>query len=172
MLSMSWFVLYALGLACVAAVTDLRARLIPNWLTIPALGIACGAHGYLGGPGALAFALLSALLCFVPSYFLFVRGALGGGDVKLFAALGAALGVRDGLEVQLTAFVLVAVFALASTAWHGRVLALLAASFRATLHLVAPARFAPPVPVGAHSEVPMGGAILLATLAMALRGAS
>ena len=172
MFSLSWLVLLAIGLACVAAVTDLRARLIPNWLTIPALGIACGAHAYLGGPVALAFALVSALVCFVPSYFLFVRGALGGGDVKLFAALGALLGLREGLEVQLTAFVLIAVFALASTAWHGRLLSLLGASLRATLHLVAPSRFPPPVPVGAHSEVPMGGAILLATLAVALRSGS
>jgi prepilin peptidase CpaA len=169
---MSWFVLFAVALSCIAAITDVRSRLIPNWLTFPALGIACGAHAFLGGPTALLFALLSALACFAPSYFLFVRGALGGGDVKLFAVLGALLGLRDGLEVQLSAFVLVAVFALATTAWHGRLFTLLAASLRATLHLVAPSRFPPPVPVGAHSEVPMGGAILLATLAVALRSGS
>ena len=85
-------------LATLAIVTilDLRARLIPDLLTLPALayalGIALIRHGLRGlteaTVGAIACAgvlLLAAIL---------TRGGIGGGDVKLMAVLGGALGWR------------------------------------------------------------------------------
>jgi len=167
----AWPALCALAIACIAAFTDLRARLIPNWLTLPAFVCGLMWHAWLGGLEGALFAVFATLLCLGPAYFLFARGALGGGDVKLFAALGAWLGARDGLELELTAFVLVAAFALWSMAWHGRLIALLAASLRATLHLLAPARFARPLPTEGSAELPMGGAILCAAVALLVRGA-
>jgi len=153
----------------VAALTDLKHRLIPNWLTLPSLGGALLVHACAGGLTDLTLSALSAILCFAPACFLFTRGALGGGDVKLFAALGAFFGVRDGLELELTAFMLVAGFALWSMAWHGRLWALLRASWRATLHLIHPARFERPPPSEGSAELPMGGAIFAATAALLLR---
>lgn len=167
----AWPALCALVIACIAAFTDLRGRIIPNWLTLPAFVVGLSLHLSLGGLRAGLFAVLSALLCFLPVYFLFVRGALGGGDVKLFAALGAWLGVRDGLELQLTAFMLVAAFTLWSMAWNGRLFALLQASFRATLHLLIPSRFERPLPTEGCAELPMGGAILGAAFAVMIRSA-
>jgi len=163
--------LCALAIACIAAFTDLRARVIPNWLTLPAFVCGLMWHVFLGGAEGALFSVLATLLCFTPAYFLFVRGALGGGDVKLFAALGAWLGARDGLELELTAFVVVAAFALWSMAWNGRLIALLCASARATLHLLAPSRFARPLPTEGSAELPMGGAILLAAVALFVRSA-
>jgi prepilin peptidase CpaA len=165
----AWPALCALVIAGIAAFTDLRARIIPNWLTLPAIVSGLVLHLSLGGLHGALLSVLAALLCFAPAYFLFVRGALGGGDVKLFAALGAWLGVRDGLELELTAFVLVAAFALWSMAWDGRLRALLQASFRATLHLVLPSRFERPLPTEGCAELPMGGAILGASLAVLIR---
>jgi hypothetical protein len=90
--------------------------------------------------------------------------------VKLFAGLGALLGPREGLEVQLAAFMLVALYALWSTAWHGRLGGLLYSSYRASLHLMAPARFARPTGEQNESvELPMGAAIMLAVVAACLR---
>lgn len=169
MLTVPWSLSVSLLSACVAAWTDLRARTIPNWLTLPVLSGALIAHALSLGAQGAAMSALGAALCFVPSCFLFVRGALGGGDVKLFAALGALLGPREGLEVQLNAFVLVAGFALWTTAWHGKLGALLRSSVRASLHLVSPSRFAAPSVAGFSQELPMGGAILLAVLALCLR---
>jgi prepilin peptidase CpaA len=169
MLAGPWSLSVSLISACVAAFTDLRTRTIPNWLTLPVLAVALLVHGVLLGTDGILVAALGAVLCFVPSYFLFTRGALGGGDVKLFAALGALLGPREGLELELTAFMLMAGFALWSSAWHGQLGALLRASWRATLHLFWPSRFAPSVPSGFSHEAPMGGAILVAVIALCVR---
>lgn len=81
----------ALLVALVGCVTDVRSRRIPNLLTFSA---AAGAFGYyLAGQGLAAFgwSVLGwavGLVMFLP--FFLLRG-LGGGDVKLMAAIGAWL---------------------------------------------------------------------------------
>jgi prepilin peptidase CpaA len=83
-----------LMLVAMAALSDLGARRIPNWLTVP--GALCGfalqvwysgssgaAHSLEGLPAGLAMFIL-----------LFIAGGIGAGDVKLFAAVGAFLGPR------------------------------------------------------------------------------
>lgn len=170
MLSWSWPALAAVVVCALAAVSDLRTRLIPNWLTLPVLAFSLLGHAWQGGAVQGALSLAAALVCALPAYFLFARGALGGGDVKLFAALGALVGARLGLELELTAFVLVTLFALLRTAWNGQLFAMLLSSWRATLHLLAPGRFPPPQGTLAAGELPMGGAIFIAALAALVRG--
>jgi prepilin peptidase CpaA len=169
MLAVSWSLSLSLLSALVAAFTDLRTRTIPNWLTFPLSAIGLVGHGMLLGTGGLVEASLGSVLCFLPAFFLFTRGALGGGDVKLFAGFGALLGAREGLELELMAFLLIALFALWSSAWNGRLWTLLTASLRASLHLLWPSRFADPSPTQGGTEVPMGGAILLAVLTLCAR---
>jgi prepilin peptidase CpaA len=98
--------LAAAGLAIIAALTDVRARRIPNWLTGGGLLLGLIGNVLLGSlsdgvPGSLSAALSAASgaalgfgLLF-PLYLLRVRGtsrAMGAGDVKLLAALGAIVG--------------------------------------------------------------------------------
>jgi len=94
----------ALALVTVAAATDLRRGRIPNVLTLGGLG--CGIAGGLvgGGPGGLLSAVGGALAAALVPLLLFRAGALGGGDVKLFAALGALLGSTAALEAETLAF--------------------------------------------------------------------
>lgn len=77
---------------CVATITDLRSRRIPNWLVLPFLGagIAVSAilHGWHGVAQSAEGLGLGALLFGV----LFCVGGMGMGDVKLFAAIGAWVG--------------------------------------------------------------------------------
>jgi Flp pilus assembly protein protease CpaA len=50
---------------------------------------------------------------------MYAKGGLGGGDVKLFAALGAALQPMLGLEAMTYTFVVAAVVALGKLVWKG-----------------------------------------------------
>ena len=85
--------------ASVAAATDIFSRRIPNWLCFAAFGGGLLVHvvrdGVAGVPVALSGALLG-LLVLLPFYL--VR-AIGAGDVKLVAALGALLGPADLVSV-------------------------------------------------------------------------
>ncbi len=98
----------ALTISALAALHDSRTGKIPNWITLPPLAFAPFFYGFLVDPDLGFRSLAGMLLCgFVP-YWLFCRGAMGGGDVKLFAALGAIMGfdLRAGLEIQLAAIVI------------------------------------------------------------------
>ena len=82
-----------LWLLCVAMATDLLWRRIPNALTLPTVffGViynASPAPGAIGPAAALTGILVGGALLLV----LYRMGGVGGGDVKLLAALGAWLG--------------------------------------------------------------------------------
>ena len=81
----------------VAAITDLRSRRIPNWLTLPAIPVGVTAQAIFGdGIWAGLAGFGAALAAF---FVLFAVGAMGAGDVKLFAAVGAFVGIRHLLVV-------------------------------------------------------------------------
>jgi len=78
------------ALVLVAAAIDIATRKIPNTLTYPAIIIALVLGSLsLGITSSVAGLLVAA----VPALLLFAFGSLGGGDVKLLAAVGAGLGV-------------------------------------------------------------------------------
>ena len=92
---MSSVQLAAVAIATVAAAWDLRTRRIPNLLTFSAAGTGLIYHFISGGVEALSHSaagwLIGALVFVVP----FALRGLGGGDVKLLAALGAWIGPGD-----------------------------------------------------------------------------
>lgn len=95
-----------LGLAVLlgaGVVTDLRNGLVYNWLTLPAAGLGLLLGGWQAGWWGLWTALAGVLvgggLLLVP----FLLGALGGGDVKLLAAVGALGGPAFALKVAVYA---------------------------------------------------------------------
>lgn len=102
------YVIIPLSLALlVAAYTDLRRRLIYNWLTLPGILFFPLLHGLLN-PAFLPSSLLGIILLGGGSLALAVLsgGQLGGGDVKLFALLGAALGWQAGLAATICTYLL------------------------------------------------------------------
>ncbi len=86
-------VLPALIFALVLAfITDIHSHKIPNWLTYPIIFLAIFSYSAVKGLQGLVFSaegLGLGLAVLMPFYML---GAMGAGDVKLMAAVGAALG--------------------------------------------------------------------------------
>jgi prepilin peptidase CpaA len=112
--------IFAIALASWAGWTDHRTRRIPNWLTLPAFltgflfnsifGRWHGAKTSLEGAGL-------ALAVFLP--FVLMR-ALGAGDWKLMAALGAWLGPNNIVLLMLGTVVVAGVMALVMVLKRGR----------------------------------------------------
>jgi prepilin peptidase CpaA len=161
----------ALALAAGAAFTDARTGHIPNGLTLPPLAIAPIAYLVLFGPQMAAMSLLAALLCgFVP-YLMFRKGAAGGGDVKLLAALGAVAGASFGIETQLFGFALAVFASLLLLAYRGRLLATLGNALFIAINPFLPKRHRRQFEAEAMSTIRMGipfflGALLAVWLRM------
>ncbi|HVA27485.1 MAG TPA: prepilin peptidase [Candidatus Baltobacteraceae bacterium] len=98
--SASWLAWVVLVGCLIATITDLVARKIPNLLTIAILIVALAFHGLHGfvpfvqSFGAMAFVLILGTLAHA-------RGWLGGGDVKLAAAVAAAFSLPDAVAFVL-----------------------------------------------------------------------
>lgn len=80
------------SVALVACVTDLRNRRIPNILTFGTAVAALVYGGWTGGWTGLGSVALGWLIGGVAFIVPFALGGLGGGDIKLLAAIGAWLG--------------------------------------------------------------------------------
>jgi prepilin peptidase CpaA len=92
-----WLDALVLLAALVSVVTDLRFRKIPDWVTLPAVGLALGLRLWREGLGDFDTGVLSGLLGAAIGAAVFggiawARKGLGWGDVKLMVAVGAAFG--------------------------------------------------------------------------------
>jgi prepilin peptidase CpaA len=88
---------FAIVLGLAACAFDLRSRRIPNALTFGAAAAALVFHATSSGVDGLQTAAVGWLVgtaLFLPFFLL---GGMGGGDVKLLAALGAWLGPQDAM---------------------------------------------------------------------------
>lgn len=112
--------LFALALVAGAAFTDARTGHIPNALTLPPLLLAPLAYLVASGPVMAAMSLLAAVLCAIVPYLMFRKGAAGGGDVKLLAALGAIAGASFGIETQIFGFTIAAFLSLLLLTYRGK----------------------------------------------------
>lgn len=114
-----------MAMLCCAAATDLRSRRIPNWLTFSMIltGIAqsCFMSSYLT-PAQAGQGLLAGLGL---TFILFAIGALGGGDVKLLAGVGAWIGAAGVVFVFASAAIIGMVMVLCQSLAQGRLRILL-----------------------------------------------
>ena len=85
--------LAAATLVCVVgAITDLRSRRIPNWLTLSALPVGLIASGILGGWQGLFLSFVGILLALLIYFPLYLLRAMGAGDAKMMAAIASFIG--------------------------------------------------------------------------------
>src|SRR5215813_2561258 len=108
------------GVVTLAAVLDVRWRRIPNWLALGALLLGLLLQVSRFGLPGVAIGLAGAALGFgllLPFYML---RAVGAGDVKLLAAVGAMVGPQNLLTVALGAAIVGGVMSVAVLARQGR----------------------------------------------------
>jgi prepilin peptidase CpaA len=131
---MIYFFGAAVAVAFLAALIDWRTGEIPNWLTLGPLGGGFVAHiAYDAAHGASAkdaalsggAALFGALVAVVIPAILYRQDAIGGGDLKLLAALGCLLATGDhgwkyGLEAEMYSFFAAGLLAPAGLAYEGK----------------------------------------------------
>jgi len=173
------FLIAAVVLTGVAAWTDYRTGLMPNWLTLGALPAAIVAHFAYGwynadlstGLSEAAYAFAGALFCSVGPGFMYWKGGMGGGDLKLFAALGALCQPMLGIEVQAYAFVIAAIIAPARLAYEGKLFQVLGASLSLVVNPLRQKENRREVPSEMLTWFRLGPAIFAATLiSLLLRG--
>jgi prepilin peptidase CpaA len=108
------------GLLASAAVVDVRTRRIPNWLTFGVLVTGLAQSFTASNAVGPADAGLGLLTGFGLTFALFAIGALGGGDVKLLAGVGAWLGPKPTLQIFALAAIFGMVIVLVQAARQGR----------------------------------------------------
>jgi prepilin peptidase CpaA len=172
----------ALLFTAVAAGFDLRTGHIPNFVTFGAMvagGVLhvvmlCRYEPALQPLDASQLALavthvaFGILACGLAPYLLFLRGGMGGGDVKLLAGVGASLGPLLGLEIELYAFVAMALFACTRLAYEGRLLHVLAHSAALLVNPLLPRARRRAVSPALLCWLKFGPAVFAATAAVAL----
>ncbi len=85
------------------ALTDVRARRVPNALVLAGLPLALLASAGAGGVASIPGALLGGVIAFALGFAAFGIGAIGGGDAK-FLVVGALAVGWSGLVPYLLAF--------------------------------------------------------------------
>lgn len=86
----TYYVLFGVGI--IATITDFLRRKIYNWLTLPAILVGLILNSVLGGWWGLFDSIAGLLLGGIIFLILGLMGMMGGGDVKLAAAVGALIG--------------------------------------------------------------------------------
>lgn len=152
-----------------AAVSDLRRGCVYNWLTYPAVivGLALGAAEGAGAGGAwdgftnhaegcvFGFSVLLAAYLF---------GGMGGGDVKLMAAIGALIGWPATLHAVFYSFLAAAAIGLIVVIWRGQTVQVLRRFWMAVRILPLPSATMDDAVPTSSFRVPFGFAACLGTL--------
>ena len=108
-------------LAVVAAsISDVRKFKVYNALTFPM--VACGLlyHYFVGGASALSTSFFGALFAFLVLLLPYALGAMGAGDVKLAAGIGAWLGAELMIPILAIGLLATAVYSLVALLMAGR----------------------------------------------------
>ena len=106
--------------ASIALVTDLRQRRIPNWLTLSALLAGIFVNLWLRGVDGGLEALAGAAIGFCALIPFYAIRAVGAGDVKLLAAIGALVGPAGLIPVAVYGGLVGGIMSIYLLARHGR----------------------------------------------------
>lgn len=162
-----YFFIGAVLVTFLGAVTDIRSARLPNRLTysalIAALVLRTGLLGWAGfKSGAIGIAIAGGLFC-----VLYVLGAMGGGDMKMMAAVGAWVGSTHIVTVLLAIALAGGVLALVSMVFSKNVIQTVRNTVRLILYRFTSGLQPHPemnVQAPGSRRVPFGVAIAMGTL--------
>lgn len=144
---MTPFLVAAAVVCLVAAIFDWKTGEIPNWVVLPAGLLAPIAHGAVAtARGAttdeagweVAISVAGAIITGLVPMILYRQNAIGGGDLKLLAAIGAICQPSLGLEVELYGFLAALVIAPAKLAYEGKLFKTFKNTFTIAANVVLP----------------------------------
>jgi len=155
-------------LAVAAGICDGWRKRVPNTLTYPAILVGMLVGFLEGGLPGLGWSALGASAGLLGTLPLFALGGMGGGDVKLFAAIGALAGPWGLLFCFVASLLIGALFAVALLAWRGELLRTTGAILLHLATAATPWVKTAPLHAGARLNLRFGvpialGAILFAT---------
>src|SRR5512133_70383 len=156
----------------IAACTDLRTGRIPNWLTMSGILLGITGHvvqgwhtlGWQAGLRAGVASLAGLALCSFAPLVLYWKGGMGGGDLKLFAAIGALCQPMLGLECEVYSLIIAGLVAPAKLAYRGHLFRVLGGSIRVLLNPILPVARRKALPAEALTWFRLGPAILAGAL--------
>jgi len=176
MLGVPYFLAFAALVAAIAAWFDWRTGEIPNWVSLGPLVVAPIAHFavYVAighsqvAIQAAGFSVLGAALCALVPVALFRVGAIGGGDVKLLAAIGAICRPSIGIEAEFYGILAAALIAPARLAYEGKLLRVLGNTLSLALNPLRPKDKRKELTPEMMTEMRFGPAIFVGTCAAAV----
>ncbi len=114
------YALTAFLCAAAGAVSDIRTRRIPNWLTGGGMLVGLALHGWLGGWRALGTAGAGGVIAGSIFLLFYLAGGMGAGDVKLITAVCCLAGFSAVASILLGTALLGGVFAVVLALLHHR----------------------------------------------------
>jgi prepilin peptidase CpaA len=171
-----WSLVFAVVVAALAAWFDWRTGHIPNWVTLGPLCIAPIVHfvrelvdtSFRVAIEAMGASVLGALVCALVPLMLYRAGAIGGGDVKLLAALGAIVRPLVGIEAEFYAFLAAALIAPARLAYEGKLMQVLGNTLTLALNPFRPKERRRQITPEMMTSIRFGPAIFLGASAAAI----
>jgi prepilin peptidase CpaA len=110
---------FVLCLVVVCATTDIYKSKIYNAITYPAVGLGIVLAGLTPGEPSIGNSIFGLAIGFIPLFIIFVIGGLGGGDVKLMAAIGAVKGYPFILYAMFYSGLVGGLLAIITMIWGG-----------------------------------------------------
>ena len=131
------------------AISDIRSRILPNWLAALLLVVGLAFAGVTGGLEALGWHAAHSAIAIIVGLALFAAGIFGGGDVKFYAGMASFFPLSMGIDLLIYVTIIGGILAL--TWIIGR--------------RVGPKKFRPAK--GNYSKLPYGVAIAAGGIALA-----
>lgn len=143
---------------------DIRYRKIPNWATLPGIVLGLGMNTMQHGWGGMKTSGLGLLVGFGALLVLFVLSWMGGGDVKLMAAVGALKGYPFVLSALFYSLIVGVVIGVIMLIWKRKTLS----TFKNLFFVVGSrvTRLVPKRDINREEtqKIPFGLAIILGTI--------